>query len=277
LIFTLFPKKTSIDIIERIALSLGLSIAIVPLIGLGLNYTVFGIRLQPIFFSIFGFIIIIGLIGIYRWSKILPEKRFIISINLSLPKSKNKIENTLTIVLIALIIIAGATLAYVIINPITGEKFTEFYLLGSKGNASGYPTNLSLDEIANVIIGIANHEYETINYTIEIWLVNQSTIFNKTSNENETIYHNMWFIRKINVTLNHLPVEIEQPWTFQWEYNYTFSINKSGIFKIAFFLYTNPTNNYEYLKDYKNLANEKINNIHNMVYRSLHLWVKVSP
>ena len=40
LVFTLFPaKKTDrgIDIIERVALSLGLSIAIVPLIGLGLN------------------------------------------------------------------------------------------------------------------------------------------------------------------------------------------------------------------------------------------------
>ena len=42
LIFALFPcRKTDqgIDIIERIALSFGLSIAVVPLIGLGLNYT----------------------------------------------------------------------------------------------------------------------------------------------------------------------------------------------------------------------------------------------
>lgn len=41
-IFTLFPEKRGqhrgIDPIERVALSLGMSIAIVPLIGLGLNY-----------------------------------------------------------------------------------------------------------------------------------------------------------------------------------------------------------------------------------------------
>ncbi len=60
LIFALFPaRKTdrSIDIIERIALSFGLSIAVVPLIGLGLNYTPWGIRLEPILLSIFIFII----------------------------------------------------------------------------------------------------------------------------------------------------------------------------------------------------------------------------
>ena len=56
LVFSLFPEKKTdhgIDIIERIALSLGLSLAVVPLIGLGLNYTIWGIRLEPILFSLF--------------------------------------------------------------------------------------------------------------------------------------------------------------------------------------------------------------------------------
>ncbi|HJJ86646.1 MAG TPA: DUF1616 domain-containing protein, partial [Methanocorpusculum sp.] len=39
LIAALFPEKKSIDGIERFALSVGLSIAVVPLIGLVLNYT----------------------------------------------------------------------------------------------------------------------------------------------------------------------------------------------------------------------------------------------
>jgi len=43
LIATLFPRKDDLDAIERIALSFGLSIAIVPLLGLALNYTPFGI------------------------------------------------------------------------------------------------------------------------------------------------------------------------------------------------------------------------------------------
>ena len=105
LVFALFPTKTSIDIIERIALSFGLSIAIVPLIGLGLNYTIFGIRLEPILFSIFIFIIGVGAIRFYRWFKTTPDKRFIISFNVSLSKSESKLDKALTIILVAVIII----------------------------------------------------------------------------------------------------------------------------------------------------------------------------
>ena len=48
LIAALFPAAGDIDGIERIALSFGLSIAIVPLTGLALNYTPWGIRLDPV-------------------------------------------------------------------------------------------------------------------------------------------------------------------------------------------------------------------------------------
>jgi uncharacterized membrane protein len=48
LLATLYPRKDDLDGVERIALSFGLSIAIIPLLGLALNYTPFGIRLTPI-------------------------------------------------------------------------------------------------------------------------------------------------------------------------------------------------------------------------------------
>ena len=270
LIFALFPNKKSIDIIERIALSIGLSIAIVPLIGLGLNYTIFGIRLEPILFSIFIFIITIGTIGIYRWNKTKPKERFIISLNITLPESKNKLDKILTIILIIVIIIAFSLLIYVIITPKIGERFTEFYLLGPQGNATDYPSNLTIGENTSVIIGIVNHEYKTINYTIEIWLVNQTTNI-----ENQTIYHNMWHIDKINITLNHTQIDIEKPWTPQWEHNYTFNINRTGLFKLAFLLYNKPTENYSYKQDYKHIAQQKIDSANTTAYRSLHLWITV--
>lgn len=48
----LFPKGRELDGIERFALSVGLSLALVPLIGLLLNYTPWGIRLTPIVISL---------------------------------------------------------------------------------------------------------------------------------------------------------------------------------------------------------------------------------
>lgn len=48
LIELLYPKKSDLSQLERVALSLGLSLALVPLVGLVLNYTPWGIRLDPI-------------------------------------------------------------------------------------------------------------------------------------------------------------------------------------------------------------------------------------
>ena len=63
LIAALFPQKNELDLIERITLSFGLSIAVVPLIGLGLNYTPWGIRLDPIVTSLSIFIFIMGVVN----------------------------------------------------------------------------------------------------------------------------------------------------------------------------------------------------------------------
>ncbi len=52
LIEALYPKEEDLQPLERLALSIGLSLALVPLVGLVLNYTPWGIRLDPIFASL---------------------------------------------------------------------------------------------------------------------------------------------------------------------------------------------------------------------------------
>lgn len=69
LISALFPEKGELDAIERLALSIGLSICVVVFIGLGLNYTPWGIRLKPILFSIATFTLVFTAISAYRRSK----------------------------------------------------------------------------------------------------------------------------------------------------------------------------------------------------------------
>ncbi len=65
LITVLFPRKRILDGIERVALSFGLSIAVVPLSGFVLNYTPWGIRLYPILISLTIFLIITSVIAWY--------------------------------------------------------------------------------------------------------------------------------------------------------------------------------------------------------------------
>ena len=65
LIEALYPKK-ELDELTRFALSIGLSLAIVPLTGLVLNYTPFGIRLLPVAISIAGLTVTFLCVSLHR-------------------------------------------------------------------------------------------------------------------------------------------------------------------------------------------------------------------
>jgi len=66
LISALFPKKGELDGIERIALSIGLSIALALIIGLVLNYTPWGIRLGPVLLVMSSLILILATVAAGR-------------------------------------------------------------------------------------------------------------------------------------------------------------------------------------------------------------------
>lgn len=174
LIAALFPKKTSIGGIERIALSFGLSIAVVPLVGLALNYTAWGIRETPILFSILAFILLMSLIAWYRRRQLEPEERFQVKPTTrfkSLGQSwagQGKLDRVLTVALVIAILGAVGTLGYVVANPKVGEKFTEFYILGADGKADNYPEEITLGESAEVTVSIVNREHEPTTYTVQI-------------------------------------------------------------------------------------------------------------
>ncbi|RLE15277.1 hypothetical protein DRJ04_00770 [Candidatus Aerophobetes bacterium] len=170
LIAALFPKKTQLDTIERVALSFGLSIAVVPLIGLILNYTPWGIKLYPILVSLTGFIVVMSAVAWIRRFYVLPPERLSININIDFSSfgTQSKLDKALTVILIGAIIAAIGTLIYVISTPKVGEKFTEFYILGEEGKAEGYPKQLVVGEEGYVILGIVNHEYEPVTYTAKV-------------------------------------------------------------------------------------------------------------
>jgi len=184
LIAALFPKKTDIDGIERAALSFGLSIAVTPLIGLGLNYTPWGIRLDPIVVCLTAFTIICSLVANKRRHSIAQEDRFHIDFSKTFAgakkemflESENRLDRGLTAVLIVSIIISLLVLGYVVVVPKQGEKFTELYILGPNGKAENYPTMFVLGDQQPLIVGVVNHEYRNVTYDLIVALNDSSTI-----------------------------------------------------------------------------------------------------
>ena len=170
LIAALFPKKESLGGIERVALSFGLSIAVVPLIGLMLNYTPWGIRLYPMLISILSFIMVMLGVAYFRRKSLVPEERFTVSFNFRLPswQGQGRVDKVLSVVLVVAIIGAIGTLIYVISVPKVGERFSEFYILGPQWKAEEYPTSLKLGERGEIILGIVNHEQEEMDYLVKV-------------------------------------------------------------------------------------------------------------
>ena len=170
LIAALFPKKSDLDGIERVALSFGLSIAVVPLLGLALNYTPWGIRLYPVLITVVVFILAMSLITWLRRRRLVLDERFAVSfeINTAGWMGSTRLDKALTLMLALAVLAAVGMLIYVISVPKTGEKFTEYYILGLEGKAADYPRELKVGQKAEVTVGIVDHEHGEMTYRVEV-------------------------------------------------------------------------------------------------------------
>ena len=105
-----------------------------------------------------------------------------------------KLDKTVSSILIILLVAAVIATVYIIVNPSPGEKFTELYILGAGDKAGNYPTNLSVNEIGNLTVGVVNHEQNTTTYNL-VETLNGVTLSNQniTLSNNETKQINFSF------------------------------------------------------------------------------------
>lgn len=263
LIAALFPRMGDLEGIERTALSFGLSIAVAPLMGLALNYTPWGIRLTPVVVSLVIFTLVMAMAAYWRRMGLPAEERFSIQFHEKisslkreiLADDKGRLDKALTVILILSIITSVAALVYVIVTPKQGEKFTEFYILGPGGKAYDYPTSVQAGNKSTLIVGVVNHEYMPVNYTMQISLNNNtsinSTSMNSTSMDNTSLEDNS----RVSYTVLSMNLMLQNNET--WERPVTYILNNTGEQqKLELLLYKED-----------NFTEP---------YRDLHLWVNVS-
>lgn len=193
-IAALFPERGSsladeehvsegrgIDPIERVALAFGMSIAIVPLLGLILNFTPWGIRLTPIMLSVSGFTIgCVVIAAIRRW-ELEPDERFsvpyrdwIAAGRAEIFEPDDRVDAALTVALALALMLAVGSVGFAVAVPQDGEQFTEFYLLTEDDEgelvADGYPEEFTQGEPQSLIVGIENNEHESVDYSVVVQL-----------------------------------------------------------------------------------------------------------
>jgi len=233
LIAALFPKNDDIGLSERIALSIGLSIAIISLIGFGLNFTPWGIRLDSIVISVSLLTWVLVLVAHYRRALLPFEERFRVPFSAIadrirqefLPQpGEKRVDRLLTVILVLVILIAITTTIYVIASPKESEHFSEFFILGEKHMATDYPDLIITGQNYPMFVGIGNHEYRNMAYTIETWT--SLTAFDNLTNSTTILA--MDPLDHLSLTLAHNETMILP---------YTLSLNKTGYNRVEFLLF----------------------------------------
>jgi uncharacterized membrane protein len=260
LIAALFPKEGEIGLVERIMLSIGCSIAIVPLIGFGLNYTPWGIRLDPVVIVLTIFTWVMVIVAHYQRAVLPAEERFRIPVFASmgrireefLPSGESGVDRLLSVVLTLIILVVIITTVYVITAPKEGERFSEFFILGENRTATDYPDLIIAGQNYPMFIGVGNYENRNISYTIETWVL--QTEFDTVTNTTSIIA--MDPIDQLSLTLTHNETKIIP---------YNLSAKKTGYNRVEFLLFN------ESIPGFEVSGSDRINTS----YRDNHLWVDI--
>ena len=200
----LFIGIDDVETTRRIALSFGLSIAIIPLLGLLLNFT-FGLTLIPVLAILCIYDILFIFVAKYRREKLPEKERFsvrffeLIQIIGDGLKPKGIIDIILTTMLIFTTISAIGIAYYVVAIPKIGERFTEFYVLDANGKANNYSTYVKVGSSSDMTVYISNYEYESMNYTLQIDIDKNILVYRQlTLDNNETWKQNITFSPEID-------------------------------------------------------------------------------
>lgn len=214
--------SAGVDWVERIALSVGLSIALASILALLLNLTVLGIRLEPIVVVLLLFTFLVGLVAYARRIVLPVEDRLTTTIRLPSWQGYSGGEMALSVLLGISVVVAAAMAVYIVVGPRNVERYTQLFILNQIGTTSPelYPTYLNVSEPGRVIIVVVNNESARVSYALRVDLVglapDGTTVRNRT-------------------TLSSYAFALDD--RQEWRQNYTFQIDAPGLWRLDFILF----------------------------------------
>lgn len=265
IVSALFPEAGGTDAggglsgLERLSLSIGASVAIMPFIGLGLNTSPVGITLMSVVASmsvVTG--IATGVAGLRRQrvpapNRLrIPYRRWLGRSRQQLTRTESAFDVVLSLVLVVSLLLAAGTAGYAVLTPSQEAPFTEFYLLteGEDGTlvADNYPQEFTMGESKGLVVGVENHEHETVSYTVIVRLQKVAV-----SNDTTTITE--------QETLRTFETRLAPEETQQWSHEVSPTIEGDRV-RLTYLLFRDSVP-----------AQPTVEN----AYRETHLWVSVAP
>lgn len=155
--------------LERFALSIGLSLTLVPLAGLILRLTPWGLEVGPAMVTLNALTLGLIVVAWWRRSRLPEEVRPQFAVPWPQGPAERGVRALQILVLVAVLAAVGA-LAYALLVPAKDEPFTEFYVLGPGGKSVDYPDQLAPGERATLVVGVVPHEHREVSDTVTITL-----------------------------------------------------------------------------------------------------------
>lgn len=205
----LFPRKEggltqaqsviSVSPVERLVLSVGLSLAIVPLISIALTLLSVSIGVLSVLLSIGAFTVVSVSIAAVRRYNTPPKTRFAVAVSGSLSRTiRGATANRTNLVFALLLVMAAGGISIAIADSGGQESFSELAVLGEDDEgelvADAYPDTLTAGESETVYVEIGNHEHEPVEYTVVV------QVEEIDSGGDVTTRHE---IERLSVTLDH--------------------------------------------------------------------------
>lgn len=171
--------RRGIDGLERVALSFGMSVCILPLFGLLLSATPWGISLVPLVVAVSGFTLVCLAIASYRRLQLPPEDRFAVPYTVWIAAAhdgvfRSRLDMILNVALALSVILATSSLVYAVAVPRLGEQFTGVSLLTEDETGQlvqgDYPTEFRTGESETLYVGVRNREGRAMKYTVVVEL-----------------------------------------------------------------------------------------------------------
>jgi len=182
----LYPRNEHWSALQKFAISLGSSMAIIPIIGLILNYSPWGIRVSSAIISVSIYTIVISLVAWLRKRNLGLDQSISDNLHTLVDlfsggwRKLTTVNKALSIILILVIMGSIGTVGYVTLNPRQNGTYTEFYILGQNGVDGDYHKTIHIGEPLYLTIGIVNKEIEATDYLIDV-MVNGNSV-NKIDN-----------------------------------------------------------------------------------------------
>ena len=169
-------RPSGIDTVERLSLSLPLSLALISMIAIIVAPTDWGLSTAAVGISIVGFTVLCSQLAVVRRLRLSEGERYTPTFNGAVTRVLGTPEDGMmatasSLVLAVAIIGAALALTVGLVAPPATGGFTEFGIYTQEDDelvAGEYPDRIEPGEIAPIVISIENHEGQLEHYTVVV-------------------------------------------------------------------------------------------------------------